>query len=292
MKASIITATHNRADFLEKCINAILAQSFKSFELIIVNDCSTDNTREALQKFSKSKKVRIINLEKNLGPVGARNKAFEISRGEIIIVMDDDCVAEKKWLSAIMQPFKNKKIGMATAYGEGAGTSTAYLRKAIGKKFFDECFKVEPFSSFSFREDTDLTFRILEKGFLKVEVPHLFAHYHRQPQTLLKKIKYAWSRLSNHVVDPLLFKKHPAMTAKFLNIKFGFLRDPLDDFKTATGLWFSKENYGLRSPQGVKFIDNKTVLHEIAIISTGVIYVLLVKAIRLYGSIIHEKFMV
>lgn len=292
MKASIITATYNRAELLEKCVKAILAQSFRNFELIVVDDCSKDSTLQVLQKFGKNSRLKIISLEKNLGQVGARNRAFEKASGEIIVVMDDDCIAEKDWLKTLMEPFKGRKVGMVTAFGEGAGTSTAYLKKAVGKKFFDESFRAEPFTRFSFREDTDLTFRVLEKGFVKVEVPHLFAHYHRQPQSFLKKAKYAWSRLTNHVVDPLLYKRHPEMTKKFLNIKWGFVRDPLDDFKTATGLWFSSENYGLRSPQGVKFIDNSSLLHEIAIISSGALYVMLVKAIRLYGSLIHAKLLV
>ncbi len=90
-KISVIVPTYNRSDFLCRCVDSILEQDYQNLEIIIINDCSTDNTSEVVKsKYGSNNKVIYIENETNLGPGGNRQKAYLVSKGEYIIFADDD----------------------------------------------------------------------------------------------------------------------------------------------------------------------------------------------------------
>ena len=84
---SIIVCTFNHAKFLSKCIDSILAQNSKDFELIVVDDASTDNTQEVLSKYSN---IKIIKNKVNLNLMLSRKVGFDNSIGENILFVDAD----------------------------------------------------------------------------------------------------------------------------------------------------------------------------------------------------------
>jgi glycosyltransferase involved in cell wall biosynthesis len=88
-------ATYNRGRYLPIAIDSILAQDFSDWELIIVDDGSTDNTREVLLPYLEDKRIKYFKNEKNSGICVTRNKALENSIGEYIAVLDSDDV----WLA-------------------------------------------------------------------------------------------------------------------------------------------------------------------------------------------------
>lgn len=282
--ASIIVATRNRAEILERSLNAMQNQDFGEYEIIVINDASTDETSDVLKKFN----LRAIELEENIGPGAARNLGIKNSRHEIVVVMDDDCIPERDWLGKLVEGFSEANTGITTSFSIYGGTSTAYLRKAVEEAgYFDESFP------FEYREDTDLVFRICDLGYGIKFVPDAkFVHLHKVPTTYFEKIKYVMRRIWLHQVDPLLYKKHPKRTKEFLDVKFGFLRNPLKDFQVATGTWQNKRDFTLSSPQGIRFIENKTPVHTLLIILGGIAYVLAVKIVRLYGSIKYKKLLI
>lgn len=92
-KVSVILTTYNRAStgFLEQAIESVLNQTFKDFELLIVDDGSTDNTKEVCRKYLSYERVKYI-YQKNRGLAGARNIGIKKSLGKYICFLDDDDV--------------------------------------------------------------------------------------------------------------------------------------------------------------------------------------------------------
>ncbi|HZJ18147.1 MAG TPA: glycosyltransferase family A protein, partial [Patescibacteria group bacterium] len=90
-KVSVNIITHNRKILLQKAIKSVLSQSFEDFELIIVDDGSTDNTEVVVSQF-QDKRIKYKKLTKQKTVTDVRNKALDISSGKYIALLDDDDV--------------------------------------------------------------------------------------------------------------------------------------------------------------------------------------------------------
>lgn len=103
IRFSIITAAYNIQDYIQRAIESVEKQTFKNYELIVVNDYSTDKTEEKiLEQCNKYDNIKYLkhNENKNLGT--ARNTALDIAKGEYIIYLDgDDCLAENDVLEKL-----------------------------------------------------------------------------------------------------------------------------------------------------------------------------------------------
>ena len=89
MRVSVIMAVYNAERFLKEAIQSILSQTFQAFELIIVDDASTDASCEIVKSFGDSR-IRLIRHATNTGASLARNDAIRIARGEYVAIMDGD----------------------------------------------------------------------------------------------------------------------------------------------------------------------------------------------------------
>lgn len=95
---SIISPTYNDEDTIENTINSVLNQSYKNWEMIIVDDCSRDNTGYIVkQKAKEDERIKYIKLDKNSGASVARNVALKNAKGKYIAFLDcDDLWLEDK----------------------------------------------------------------------------------------------------------------------------------------------------------------------------------------------------
>lgn len=88
---SIITPTYNCGKFIEETIKSVESQTYKNWEMIIVDDCSTDNTEEIVKKYiSINSRIKYFKLEKNSGAAVARTRAMELANGEYMAFLDSD----------------------------------------------------------------------------------------------------------------------------------------------------------------------------------------------------------
>jgi glycosyltransferase involved in cell wall biosynthesis len=88
---SIITPAYKAEKYIESCIDSVVAQSYRNWELIIVDDCSPDNTAEVVkQRSDEDTRIKLISLEKNQGVVNARNTALDYASGQFIAFLDSD----------------------------------------------------------------------------------------------------------------------------------------------------------------------------------------------------------
>lgn len=97
-KISVVIATYNRAGFLPETINSVIEQKFKDFELIIVDDGSTDNTREVLRAFGGRLKYL---YQQNRGPSAARNLGVMHSQSPWIAIQDSDDICAPGYLDVL-----------------------------------------------------------------------------------------------------------------------------------------------------------------------------------------------
>lgn len=111
-KVSIIISTYNRAEtFLGKAIESAVNQTYKNTEIIVVDDCSTDNTEEVVRRFPS---VRYIKLESNFGKdTRPKNTGILASTGEYICYLDDDCEFTEHHVEALVAALEMKKADVA-----------------------------------------------------------------------------------------------------------------------------------------------------------------------------------
>lgn len=88
-KVSVCVPTYNRASLLKDFLPTILGQTFQDFELVIGDNCSTDNTGDVV-KACTDPRVRYVRHEANLGPFGNMNRLLELARGEYVCIAHDD----------------------------------------------------------------------------------------------------------------------------------------------------------------------------------------------------------
>ncbi len=96
IKVSIIVPVYNNTVRIKKCIESLLNQTLEEIEIILVNDCSTDNTIDILKKYSEKNadKIQLIDLKQNKRPGGARNEGIKVARGMYIGFVDSDDFVE------------------------------------------------------------------------------------------------------------------------------------------------------------------------------------------------------
>lgn len=127
-KLSIVITTRNRYEMLKKCVESVLSSSFNDFELIIIDDNSTDLTKNTRASDFKHQAVRIYHSAQPLMMVKARNKGIELSRGEYILFIDDDNKIEPRMIEYLVGFLdKNPEVGIA-------GPSMYYID---GTKYLD-----------------------------------------------------------------------------------------------------------------------------------------------------------
>ena len=126
---SIIVPVYNCEKYIGQTIESVKNQTYQNFELLIVNDCSTDNSLEEIKNATKNiqDKAKIFNLPQNSGVATARNFALEHAQGEFIAYLDGDDLWEKEKLEKELKFIREKDI--AFAY-----TNFKYLRQNGFKK--------------------------------------------------------------------------------------------------------------------------------------------------------------
>jgi glycosyltransferase involved in cell wall biosynthesis len=110
---SIIIPTYNRASLVGRAVKSVLAQTYQDFELIIVNDASTDETDEILRSFN-DERIRYIRHKNNIGGSGARNTGIKLATGKYIAFIDDDdeWLPEKIELQVLRFQKVSHKVGL------------------------------------------------------------------------------------------------------------------------------------------------------------------------------------
>lgn len=108
MHFSVIVPTYNRLPQLKLALKSIFNQDFGDYEVIVVDDGSTDGTSDYLKSLT-TPKLKLIR-QNNKGPAAARNAGIKIARGKYIAFTDDDCIVPSNWLSSFKNNFESNDV--------------------------------------------------------------------------------------------------------------------------------------------------------------------------------------
>jgi glycosyltransferase involved in cell wall biosynthesis len=117
---SVIVPTHDRHDLVGRAIRSVLCQTYRSWELIIVNDGSTDRTAEVLSSYGDDPRIRVMHLDPARGGAAARNVGLDLATGELIAFLDDDDV----WLPTKLE----KQVALLDSRSDVDIVSCNFLR--------------------------------------------------------------------------------------------------------------------------------------------------------------------
>lgn len=212
---SIITPTYNCASFIGETIKSVLQQTYVNWEMIIVDDCSQDNTKEIVEAFEEER-ICYYCLEKNSGAAVARTRAMELANGEYMAFLDsDDIWMPNKLEKQIAFMRENDVAFSCTSYEQidESGKSLGKIIKAIAKTNYDrlllDCpvgnssvmYSVQKMGKFQVpdirkRNDDALWLQMLKKEDYIIGIPDVLMKYRIRANSIssnkLKVIKYHW----------------------------------------------------------------------------------------------------
>ena len=111
-KVSVIIVAYNAEgmrNIFEQCLDSALNLKYDNYEVIVVNNGSTDKTREILEDYEKD--LKIINLKQNVGFANANNIAYKKYKSEFVLLLNSDAIPEQDSLNELIKNSRNKRIG-------------------------------------------------------------------------------------------------------------------------------------------------------------------------------------
>jgi glycosyltransferase involved in cell wall biosynthesis len=143
-KVSVVVPNYNHARFLRKRVDSILGQTFQDFELILLDDCSTDDSRSVLSKYADDPRVRIEFNEVNSGSTFKQwNKGVRLARGVYVWIAESDDYADEKLLERLVavlnaEPqvvFANCRSWRVNEKDQVEGYADSYLIELDGERW-------------------------------------------------------------------------------------------------------------------------------------------------------------
>lgn len=122
---SIVIPARNAQATIKKCIDSILQQSYRNYELIIINDGSTDKTAQILAGYPQAK----ILITPGTGPSKARNTGIAQAKGEFVAFTDADCVVDYHWIEELLKGFINERIAGVGGIQKSPADDSCFGRK-------------------------------------------------------------------------------------------------------------------------------------------------------------------
>ncbi|MEI6843567.1 MAG: glycosyltransferase family A protein [bacterium] len=109
MKVSILIPAYNEEKYIGRCLESIQKNCSNVFEVIVVNNASTDNTKSIVESFAeKSPFIRVVDEPKKGLPF-ARNRGLAEATGDIVAYMDSDCIVPPQWYERIIKEFESRE---------------------------------------------------------------------------------------------------------------------------------------------------------------------------------------
>lgn len=196
-KVSVITTVWNVEEWLEKNIQTFLNQTLKESELILINDCSPDNSKDIISKYVDPR-IKVINNEINLGPGVSRQIGLDNSDGEYTIFVDGDDWLEDDCLEIMYNEAVKQNADIVSCRTIQHNDYGLLKNEEIGHIYYKEDFynfinnklikreiwSKTHYSPLRFREDINTLFRCLEFSNNTIKLEYAGYHYNLRPNSL------------------------------------------------------------------------------------------------------------
>lgn len=127
MKVSVIVPVYDVEDYLSRCLDSLINQTFRDYEIICINDCSPDNSAEVLRNYQSEypNLIKVYHNEKNMGLGRTREKALTLAKGDYILFIDSDDYVKSDYISSYIRAIEGNDYDIIIG---------GYIRDASGKK--------------------------------------------------------------------------------------------------------------------------------------------------------------
>ena len=110
---SIVLPTYNRSKYIRESIDSILAQTLHDWELIVIDDCSSDETYSIVKEYANSDgRISVLRNDKHIKLPASLNRGFAVAKGEYLTWTSDDNIYKPKALERLVQAFDREEIGL------------------------------------------------------------------------------------------------------------------------------------------------------------------------------------
>jgi glycosyltransferase involved in cell wall biosynthesis len=143
---SVVIPVYNSQDYISDCLDSVLSQTYKSYEIIAIDDGSTDSSLDILKSYQKSKGIKLFHIE-NSGQSVARNIGIENAIGKYLVFIDSDDCWCKNTLEVVVSLAENEKLDMVFFDGETFVDQkiTDEASKEHLNKYFNTVFKPDTY---------------------------------------------------------------------------------------------------------------------------------------------------
>lgn len=141
---SIIVPVYNTSAYLRRCMKSLLNQTYQNFEIILINDGSTDGSGLLCEEYAESdQRIRLIHQE-NAGPSAARNRGIELASGDYITFVDSDDFVEPNYLERLYQTAKTNDTDIAICnFNSFNEERQSFLFSITSEMFFEKVYTVQ-----------------------------------------------------------------------------------------------------------------------------------------------------
>lgn len=106
MKFSVLMANYNNGEYIKSAIESVLSQTYNDFELVIVDDASSDNSLDIIKEYLDDQRVKLIKHDKNLGCGATKRDCAQNADGDIFGILDPDDILDKEALKIVVEHYK------------------------------------------------------------------------------------------------------------------------------------------------------------------------------------------